>query len=669
MSLLTPLGLLGLLGIVALIIIYILKPNYQQRMISSTYVWKLSLKYRRKKIPISKLRNIILIICQILILTASAFILTNPVNIVETFMGNDSEAIIVIDSSASMRAEADGESRFERAVNQALELTESIYKEDGAVVSVILADHDPDFLVDGKGFESRYTVEDELNGLLYNDECSYGTSDIKGAMALCETKIKDNPSAQVYFFTDTTYSYTDKKVRVINVANTSEWNAAILDAHTVLEDNVYAFYVDIACYGRSEILDLTINVSGANKNVIEGGEEVSYTFPSILCEMDKTIRVVFRDIAYKTEDIEDQDGVLYYWIDPVNSDDVKVNTYEQVFIELTTYGSSLDSILIDNTFQLFNGEREPVKIQYASAEPNSFINVALLGLPYGYASSWDISVKSVKVGDEPALEGYDFYFFEHRMPEKMPTDGVVVLINPINELGQIPSSAGVRAGVQKASSGLVPLVAEEDHPILTWVDVTRFEVTQYVSLSPSPEYRTLASVNGDPVLLVKDEAGAKVVVVGFTVHFSTQAITEYNMLLTAGIFEHFMPSTVQSNSYEVNEKITVNARGDELIVYLDGDSTTDFAPITEFPSELPPLKIPGVYVLQQETWAGKDITEYIYVNAPAVESNVWKKETTFETPYTTEKKEPLFNDWLIWIAAAIVALMFVEWWLQGRDNA
>ena len=78
MTLLTPLGLLGLLGIVALIIIYIIRPNYQQKFVSTTFVWKLSLKYRKRKIPISKLRNILIIICQILILTGCAFILAQP---------------------------------------------------------------------------------------------------------------------------------------------------------------------------------------------------------------------------------------------------------------------------------------------------------------------------------------------------------------------------------------------------------------------------------------------------------------------------------------------------------------------------------------------------------------------------------------------------------------
>ncbi|UKI12805.1 MAG: BatA domain-containing protein [Oscillospiraceae bacterium] len=44
---LIPLGLLGLLGIVALILIYIIKPNFQQKLISSTFIWRLSLKFKK----------------------------------------------------------------------------------------------------------------------------------------------------------------------------------------------------------------------------------------------------------------------------------------------------------------------------------------------------------------------------------------------------------------------------------------------------------------------------------------------------------------------------------------------------------------------------------------------------------------------------------------------
>jgi hypothetical protein len=78
MSWLTPLGFLGFIGLIILIIIYIIKPNYKNKIISSTFIWKLSLKLRKKKIPVSKLRNIILFICQVLAICALTFIIAQP---------------------------------------------------------------------------------------------------------------------------------------------------------------------------------------------------------------------------------------------------------------------------------------------------------------------------------------------------------------------------------------------------------------------------------------------------------------------------------------------------------------------------------------------------------------------------------------------------------------
>ena len=79
MKLLIPLGLLGLLGLVLLFLIYILKPNYQQKAVSSTYIWKLSLKYKKKRVPVSRLRHLLILLCQVFILCGAAFVLSNPV--------------------------------------------------------------------------------------------------------------------------------------------------------------------------------------------------------------------------------------------------------------------------------------------------------------------------------------------------------------------------------------------------------------------------------------------------------------------------------------------------------------------------------------------------------------------------------------------------------------
>ena len=101
MSWLTPIGFLGLIGLIALIIIYIIKPNYQNKVISSTFIWKLSLKLRKKQLPISRLRNILLFICQVLAITALAMILAQPIIAAEK-EEEKNEKIAIIDASLSM---------------------------------------------------------------------------------------------------------------------------------------------------------------------------------------------------------------------------------------------------------------------------------------------------------------------------------------------------------------------------------------------------------------------------------------------------------------------------------------------------------------------------------------------------------------------------------------
>ncbi|MBR4835847.1 MAG: BatA domain-containing protein, partial [Clostridia bacterium] len=115
MSLLTPIGLLGLIGLIILIIIYIIKPNYQNKFISSTYVWQLSLKFQKKKIPLSNIRNILIFICQVLAIVSCALILTQPFIQAEK-EETVKEKIVIIDASASMLTKTDGVTRFERAI-------------------------------------------------------------------------------------------------------------------------------------------------------------------------------------------------------------------------------------------------------------------------------------------------------------------------------------------------------------------------------------------------------------------------------------------------------------------------------------------------------------------------------------------------------------------------
>ncbi len=659
MSLLVPLGLLGLLGIVILIIIYILKPNYQQKFVSTTFVWKLSLKYRKKKIPVSKLRNILIIICQVLILTACAAILAQPALVVKE-VSEAPEVIAIIDSSASMRAESMEETRYERAVQKTLQLADKTFAENGTV-SVIVADSSAEFLSERTTAESKGVLKNRLNALVEDAkdgiiDCSYSTADIDGAIALAEKILKENPKAKIYFYTDTEYTYVPKGIEVVSVAEESEWNAAILNAYTVLVDNYYQFYVDVACYNKD--MPLVVNVAIFNANAADASDykEPIYLDATVVCERDETKRIVFlNDTQYDAMETKAQ-GVEYVKLSQENW----IFSYKSVSVQL--YED--DSFTLDNNFEIYDGQREVIKIQYASTQPNPFFSGILMNLKTIYADRYDIQYTEVKQEQEYKTSGFDFYIFEHQAPEVLPTDGINMLVNP----DIIPQDSGIESFsyIDIPLGDLYALTAESNHPVLmAGLNAGNIMISSYKKMTLDSSYETLMSFGGYPVLAVRNQGKAKTVVMPFSVHFSNFVITKEFPILMYNIFQYFYPSTVNGNAFEVNEKVQLNAREGELTVS-QGNFTQRF---TEFPAVLE-VDVPGTYTLTQSDVFDNShlIEEKIYVTIPRTESNICYMGDGLPEPYNEVKETDYYDDLLLYIAALLVAVLFIEWWLQSRDT-
>lgn len=664
MMLLTPLGLLGLIGLLIWLIIYIIKPNYQQKMISSTFVWKLSLKYKKKKIPISKLRNLLLILCQLLIITAGALILAQPNEILKTPV-KAPEVIAIIDASASMRTQLDGENRFERAVDGAMELSEDTLSKNG-YVSVILAGTKSSFLAQRVTFINRELVEDVLEPLIEEDACSYGESDVEGAIDLCESVLAENPDAKIYFYTDTTYEYVPERITVVDVTDEEEWNASILEANAELNDNYYTFTVDVACYGMSRDIEVRLEVQNANAmDSNDVGQTIVFS-TAVFCEDSETMRVVFINTDFYQEKENELKNVVYFLIDLQD----RIYSYQSVHITL----SEDDSFPEDNGFNIYNGQKEVLKFQYASALPNPFFTTALSVLKNTFADRWDIQITEIKKGGEYATEGFDFYLFEHQMPEKMPKDGVVFLANPNYSYGSAPAGSGIQLKdyIIEYDLGGVYLVGEtETHPIMQHLPISTLMISSLSALSYDPVYEVLATCGNEPALLVANEADMKAVVMPFSVHYSDLAITAGLPTLVYNIFQYFFPSTIESTdgknsvaAVEVYESVKLNARGQELYVSRGSETLYTF---NEFPATLQ-LDLPGTYVLTQTTFSGKNISENIYVKIPAAESDIFKKGEALRDPSVQQEEIDYFKDLMLYFAIALVAILFIEWWLQSRDS-
>ena len=639
MTWLTPIGFLGLIGLIVLLIIYLIKPNYQNKMISSTFVWKLSLKYRKKRIPVSKLRNLLLIIAQVLAICACAAILAQPHIMSEESTEQYAEKIVILDASASMLTQIEGETRFDRAVSDIQSLADEVFDKDSRI-TVILAAGDPTFVCQRAGADSKAEVKEKL--LTLTDpaayQCSYGAADIEGAIKLAEEVTAENPECDVLLYTGNTY-IDSGNVEIKNIADENEWNLSILNATAELVEGYFEIRIDVACYGKDTNTMLYVDVYDAEDengalrtmryalNVRCTGDEVQTL---VLCADEKRANEVFRAVAYD---------------------------YVHVYVQEN------DSFTYDNTMYLYGGSAPTLRVQYVSSLPNPFFEAALYALRGQMREEWNFDVKRVDLSlrEEYEMEGFDIYVFEHTMPETLPDDGLIILANP----GKAPANAGFYLGgkVGSGQNSVALHPGEEESALMNRIDATKITVSQYTKFSMyDDDYVPLMYCGDDPVVLAKNELDAKVVVMSFSLNYSNFAVSHYFPLFMYNLIENCIPSTVEEHVYEVYDSVTLNSRGEDLSVVGPGVNQI----FTEFPAQITVTQ-PGAYTLTQTPISGIEVVESFFVKIPAEECNTARTVETLSNPYTEKVDEGFDYDLLLYFAVALVALLFAEWWLQSRE--
>ncbi len=659
MTLLAPLGLIALIGIIILIIIYIIRPNYQQKMVSSTFVWKLSLKYRKKKIPTSKLRDLLIIICQILILATCAFIIAKPALVIKA-EDNNTEVVVILDASASMKTENENHTRFSRAVDQAINKVNDVFDDNG-YVTVILAGKTAKYVAQR---ETKVNQKDVVDGILAlvaegNEQTVYGDADIEGAFALCEETIADNPKANVFLYTDANYSYVPKGVTVVNVASSNEWNASILNAYAELYQNFYVFTVEVACYGRDESVDLYLYVNGANATEENPyGSDLDPFTVTVPCINDEVMKVVFR---------YDYDGEEYGNTNLILANIPSVWSFNDV----TAVIESNDSFEADDYYYIYAGKKQELRVQYATTFDNNFMNESLEIITGAYSTLWDIKVDTVICpnGQENySLADYDIYIFEHFAPKFMPNDGIAFLFDPKGDCKDGGYTMDPVNGDNYQLHSNDPLgdylTTESNSPLLNYIDVEDLTVSNAGRITGYDEtYSVLMELGGYPVAIARNNGREKSVVFSFSVHYSNIGITGGLVTFLYNMISYYLPSTITANTFEVYEKVAVNGRGEKLKI-TGSDMEKE---IEEFPTTVV-FDVAGAYTLSQTTYFEKDITEKVFIRIPNAESNIFMVKDALEDPFTQRDDSDYFKDLLLYLAIALVTLLFVEWWLHSRES-
>lgn len=422
-----PLGLLGLLAIPIIVIIYILRSKYKTKNVSSTFIWKRSLKYVKRRIPLNFIMSLLLIL-QILTVIAASLAIARPT--IKPLKSE--EKIIILDASASMLITDGTSTRFDYAVEKIKEEAENIGPNNK--ITVILAGEEATVLgKEGGRIEDKGELLTAISGI----KCTSGNADIEKALVKAGDILNQNAGAKIFLYTDKEY-ITHNNVEIVDCKRDGEWNAGIIS----FEDNSLItgveFVANVGNYGVKSKCNIKLMIDG---NVLA---QTTLDF-----EKNQTRQIRFTHSTTADTGVDETKVLLR----GLNGENIK--TYEKATILINTE----DSFGYDNEFTIYPKEKETPDILYVSKYvvnengnvscPGSHLYVAMMAAGYSIDSrNMYSSIDEIK---DENFKGYDLYIFEGvKVYDYLPTDGAVWLLNcdglPASVIGLDPVT-GVQSGI------------------------------------------------------------------------------------------------------------------------------------------------------------------------------------------------------------------------------
>ena len=514
MIFLYPLGFLALLGIPLLILIYIIKNRYTEQTVSSTYLWTLSEKFIKRRLPINRITGIINLILQILAVIAIAFTLAHPI----IYVPNSAKAYcFILDGSGSMNIEQNGKTRFEIGKGKIDELISGSM--NGSTYTLIYAGEGADVVY--SGINDKASARDILNRLTV----TYSTDQLTDARQKAQQYFNENPWVDTYLVTDKAYEETNN-LTVINVA-ANEVNYSLADVTYVQAEGALQVSGIVVSHDSDAILKLNLYFSDS--------EEV---FDSQYVECDKGVETpfTFRCVT------RDENGTEIAKLD---------------FEWLKVVIGKQDALPIDNEITVFNVVHENIsRTLIVSADtgknPSFFLTSALKA-----AGNTQFDVISVK--EYSGQSGYGLYIFDGYTPDEMPKEGAVWFINPQKSLqGCNFSYQGVTAATHAATYSTS--TSTQVRKQLAGTLRLDFDLYNYVKVGLNGKFTTLITCDGSPILFTGTNGyGNREVVFAFDFHASAPFVMLPDLnILIANMMSYSFPEVVESTSFYCGEVLQVN---------------------------------------------------------------------------------------------------------------
>ena len=536
MRFLYPLGFLALIGVPVLIIIYIIKNRYTEQTVASTYLWTLSERFIKRRVPINRITGIINLILQILAVVAISLILAHPVISVKDAA---KAYCFVLDGSGSMNIVQEDKTRFEIGKSAIEEIIGDSM--NGSTYTLIYAGDGTDVIY------SDLTDKGAAIEILNKLSVSYASNNLTDARGAAQRYFNDNPWADTYLITDRTYGET-KNLTVINVA-ASVQNYSVFDVEYVQADGALKVSGKVISHDSDATLKLDLYFDDSEKvfstqqvEVVQG-EETPFEFRCV----------------YVDENGEERSKIDFEWLKVVIDNE--------------------DALALDNEITVFNVVHENIsKTLIVSADtgnnPSFFISAAL-------TAAGNTRYEIISTAQYEGQAGYGLYIFDGYTPDEMPREGAVWFINPQKSLkGSNFSYQGEVAAryPAKYSTSTSTMVRKQLQGTLK----LDFELYKYVKLGINGKFNTLISCDGSPVLFTGTNTyGNREVVFAFDFHSSAQftMLPDINILIN-NMISYSFPEVIENTSYYCGEVAQVNMISGCESIRIESPLGNDYYPDT-----------------------------------------------------------------------------------------
>lgn len=500
MRFLNPLGFLALLGIPVLILIYIIKNRYTEQTVASTYLWTLSEKFLRRRVPINRLTGILSLILQILAVILVAVIVSQPIISVN---GAAEAYCFIFDGSGSMSMTEGGSTRFDEGRERIKEIINGSVK--GSTYTLIYAGGTTETI-----FED-YTVKERAIEAIDGLERAYKDTGLSDALTEAQKYFNQNPAAKTYLITDKVYAQS-QNVEIINVNGEAE-NFAVSSAE-------YAF--------TTGGMDIT-------------GKAVSYTNAA---EVTLELRVNGEEEPLKTQKLSLAAG---------EEQDFTIETDLSDFASFELRIAEQDDLALDNSLTIYN-------VRHENASRTLLVSDGAIFLRSALTAAGNTQVDRISTEEYSGQTGYGLYIFENFVPDSTPTDGSVWYVNP----GESPEGANfsyqteVEARLPAAYSTSTKTAVRK---VLSGVQEREFLLKKYVKLGTGGgDFTVYATCDGSPLIFSGANAyGNREVVFAFGLQDSAAFTLSLDCVtLISNLLSYSFPEVVEQTSFMCGDMLQIN---------------------------------------------------------------------------------------------------------------